>query len=401
MCRWTNASDHSLGGQWQWVENEDVLVPFDGYCITQAAPKTYTFAGKLNAPVTTTVVLDHRDTEGYAFAANSWTAPIKIQEMQDEDFKNTERTIYIYHTGTYTDWEDYGTPVSAVAPGEAATLPGQYAAIPIHSSPYLAGADSVIPAMQGFFVKTTPGEDATLKLVYNRVVYDSKYFKTSTQPMRAPGRYGAPEVMQLIVSGESSGADRVHLLARSDFSDEFEDGWDGRKLDGDAAAPKLAVVKEAGEMSVAALPTADERYLSFRAGNDSVYTFSFDYDGETIYLYDRVTEEATEIRTGNTYTFRATNHTASNRFLITTTPPLKTPTSIAVVETGDGLHIENYGVETVEVRIVDMQGRVLYRLESSESILDIVPSLPAGVYLAHIVAGEHKAVVKLIGGQVQ
>lgn len=400
MCRWTNASDHSLGGQWQWVENEDVLVPFDGYCITQAAKKTYTFSGKLNAPVTKTLVLDHRDADGYAFAANSWTAPIKIQEMQDEDFKNTERTIYIYHTGTYKNWQNNGTPVDAHS-GEAATLPGQYAAIPIHSSPYLAGADSVIPAMQGFFVKTTPGEDATLKLVYNRVVYDSKYFKTSTQPMRAPGRYGAPEVMQLIVSGESSGADRVHLLARSDFSDEFEDGWDGRKLDGDAAAPKLAVVKEAGEMSVAALPTADERYLSFRAGNDSVYTFSFDYDGETIYLYDRVTEEATEIRTGNTYTFRATNHTASNRFLITTTPPLKTPTDIAVVETGDGLHIENYGGETVEVRIVDMQGRVLYRLESSESILDIVPSLPAGVYLAHIVAGENKAVVKLIGGQAQ
>ncbi|MBR6115947.1 MAG: InlB B-repeat-containing protein [Paludibacteraceae bacterium] len=398
MCRWNVAS--GMGGLWQWVENEDVLVPFDGYCITQAAPKTYTFAGKLNAPITTTLILDHRDAEGYAFAANSWTAPIKIQEMQDEDFKNTERTIYIYHTGSYANWGTNGSPVNA-ASGSAATLPGQYAAIPIHSSPYLAGADSVIPAMQGFFVKTTPGEDATLKLVYNRVVYDSKYFKTSTQPMRAPGRYGAPEVMQLIVSGESSGADRVHLLARSDFSDEFEDGWDGRKLDGDAAAPKLAVVKEAGEMSVAALPTADERYLSFRAGNDSVYTFSFDYDGETIYLYDRVTEEATEIRTGNTYTFRATNHTASNRFLITTTPPLKTPTDIAVVETGDGLHIENYGVETVEVRIVDMQGRVLYRLESSESILDIVPSLPAGVYLAHIVAGEHKAVVKLIGGQVQ
>lgn len=398
MCRWNVAS--GMGGLWQWVENEDVLEPFDGYCITQAAPKTYTFAGKLNAPITTTLILDHRDADGYAFAANSWTAPIKIQEMQDEDFKNTERTIYIYHTGSYANWGTNGSPVNA-ASGSAATLPGQYAAIPIHSSPYLAGADSVIPAMQGFFVKTTPGEDATLKLVYNRVVYDAKYFKTSTQPMRAPGRYGAPEVMQLIVGGESSGADRVHLLARSDFSDEFEDGWDGRKLDGDAAAPKLAVVKEAGEMSVAALPTADERYLSFRAGNDSVYTFSFDYDGETIYLYDRVTEEATEIRTGNTYTFRATNHTASNRFLITTTPPLKTPTDIAVVETGDGLHIENYGVETVEVRIVDMQGRVLYRLESSESILDIVPSLPAGVYLAHIVAGEHKAVVKLIGGQVQ
>ena len=399
MCRWTTAADGSLGGQWQWVENDDVMFPFEGYCITQAAPKTYTFAGKLNAPTTKTLLLNHRDADGYAFAANSWTAPIKIQEMQDADFTNVEKAIYIYHSGSYANWGTNGSPVNA-ASGSAATLPGQYAVIPIHSSPYLAGADSVIPAMQGFFVKAT-GANPMLKLVYNRVVYDAKYFKTSTQPMRAPSRSGAPEVMQLIVSGEGSGADRVHILSRGDFTDEYMDGWDGRKLDGDAAAPKLAVVKEAGEMSVAALPTADERYLSFRAGNDSLYTFSFDYDGETIYLYDRVTEEATEIRTGNTYTFWATNHTASNRFLITTTPPLKTPTSIAVVETGDGLHVENYGGETVEVRIVDMQGRVLYRLESSESILDIAPSLPAGVYLAHIVAGEHKAVVKLIGGQAQ
>jgi uncharacterized repeat protein (TIGR02543 family) len=399
MCRWTTAADGSLGGQWQWVENDDVMFPFEGYCITQAAPKTYTFAGKLNAPVTKTLLLNHRDADGYAFAANSWTAPIKIQEMQDADFTNVEKAIYIYHSGSYANWGMNGSPVNA-ASGSAATLPGQYAVIPIHSSPYLEGADSVIPAMQGFFVKAT-GANPMLKLVYNRVVYDAKYFKTSTQPMRAPSRSGAPEVMQLIVCGEGSGADRVHILSRGDFTDEYMDGWDGRKLDGDAAAPKLAVVKEAGEMSVAALPTADERYLSFRAGNDSLYTFSFDYDGETIYLYDRVTEEATEIRTGNTYTFWATNHTASNRFLITTTPPLKTPTSIAVVETGDGLHVENYGGETVEVRIVDMQGRVLYRLESSESILDIAPSLPAGVYLAHIVAGEHKAVVKLIGGQAQ
>lgn len=144
-------------------------------------------------------------TKAMPLRRTAWTAPIKIQEMQDEDFKNTERTIYIYHTGTYKNWQNNGTPVDAHS-GAAATLPGQYAAIPIHSSPYLAGADSVIPAMQGFFVKTTPGEDATLKLVYNRVVYDSKYFKTSTQPMRAPGRYGAPEVMQAIVSGERLGS---------------------------------------------------------------------------------------------------------------------------------------------------------------------------------------------------
>ena len=329
MCRWSSASDGSIGGLWEWVANEDVLVPFEGYCITQESTKTYTFQGKLNAPVTKTLTLDNHDGDGYAFAANSWTAPIKIQEMQDEDFTNAEKAIYIYHSGTYANAAANPDPVDAHS-GAAANLPGQYAVVPIHSSPYLTGADSVIPAMQGFFIKTDPAKVATLKLVYNRVVYDATYFKTSTQPMRAPSRYGAPDVMRLSVTGETFGGDCVHLLARGDFSEEFEDGWDGRKLEGDANVPQLAVLKEAGEMTVAAIPTAEERYLSFRAGKDLTYTFHFDYEGDLIYLYDIETGIATEIQTGNTYTFVAANKTPMNRFLITKNPP-RTPTDLEEV----------------------------------------------------------------------
>ena len=327
MCRWASGSSGDLDGLWQWVENDDVLLPFEGYCITQEAAKTYEFAGKLNPPVTTTLVLDNRDTEGYAFAANSWTAPIKISQMQGADFTNVEQTIYIYHSGTYTQWDTNKEEVINTQTSDADPSPGQYVAIPINSSPYI-GVDSVIPAMQGFFVKTTSA-DAQLKLVYNRTVYDATYFKTSTQPMRVPRNNDRPEVMQLTVSGDSYG-DRVHLLARDDFSDEFQDGWDGRKIEGDGRAPMLAVVKEAGNMAVAAIPTIDERFLSFRAGEDSIYSFTFDYEGEKIYLYDRLTETATEIRTGNTYTFRATNKTAAARFLITATPP-RTPTAVEPV----------------------------------------------------------------------
>lgn len=330
MCRW--AKESGLGGLWEWVGNDDVLLPFEGYCITQEAKKTYTFAGKLNPPVTTTLTLDSKDEEGYAFAANSWTAPIKIQEMADEDFVNAEKAIYIFHTGSYKDWEDHGgaTAISSKT-GHAGLSAGQYAVVPIHSSPYLTGADSVIPSMQGFFVKTATDKEAKLKLVYNRVVYDAKYFKTSTQPMRTPKRSSteAPELMVLNLFGETYG-DRVHILARNDFSDAFEDGWDGRKIEGDANAPMLSVVKEGGDMSVAAINELDNRYLSFRAGMDIEYTFGFEYEGETIYLYDLFTEQATEILTGNTYTFTAANKTPQNRFLITKNPP-RTPTAMESV----------------------------------------------------------------------
>lgn len=364
MCRWAEGTKDGLGGLWQWVENEDVLLPFEGYCITQESKKTYTFAGKLNAPVTTTLLLDNRDEEGYAFAANSWTAPIKIQEMQDEDFTNAEKTIYIYHSGSYANWTANGTPVSAKN-GAVAELPGQYAVVPIHASPYILGADSVIPAMQGFFVKTTDA-GATLDLVYNRVVYDATYFKTSTQPMRSPRRAARegnpPDVMRLLVAGTSFGGDQVHLLSRSDFSEQYEDGWDGRKIDGDEAAPQLAVVKESGEMAVAAISELEGRELSFRAGKDSEYTFHFDYEGELIYLYDRMTHEATEIRSGNTYTFEASNQTSVNRFLITATPPhVPTDTRSVVFEGSDDKPVKYIDQDRIYIlyrgRIYDVTGK--------------------------------------------
>ena len=372
MCRWTTAG--TMGGLWQWVTNEEVLQPFEGYAITQAAQKKYTLEGKLNLPVTRTLDLNRRDDEGYAFAANSWTAPIKIQEFQDADFTNAEKTIYIYHSGTYANWyTNKETIINADLSG-ATPNPGQYAVIPIHSAPYL-GADSVIPAMQGFFVKTTAA-DAKLKLVYNRVVYDATYFKTSTQPMRAPRRAAAasdgPEVMKLNISGDTYG-DRIYLLSQNGFTESYEDGWDGRKIDGDINAPRLAVIKEAGEMAVAAVESFDERNLSFRAGSDSEYTFSFEYEGETIYLYDRVTGVATEIRTGNTYSFTATNATPENRFLITTNPP-QIMTDVNNVQRDDErstkaqkfirggrLHIFHRGV------VYDAQGaRVQYRKEGAK-----------------------------------
>ena len=390
MCRWTTATTDNLGGLWQWVENEDVIEPFEGYCITQEASKTYTLRGRLNEPVTQRIILNNRDADGYAFAANSWTAPIKIQEMADEDFVNAEKSIYIYHTGSYNEWASGGEVYDGLV-----TKKGQYAVVPIHAAPYVAGADSVIPSMQGFFVKTT-ASGAYLDLVYNKVVYDAKYFKTSTEPMRVAARDAKPEVMRLDLTGDKSG-DQLYVLIRSDFAEEFVDGWDGRKIEGDANVPMLALTKECGDMAVAAIPYGNDHYLSFRAGKDSIYTFTFNYEGETLYLYDQSTEQSVEIKTGNTYTFTATNTVASQRFLITANPPQQVPTSITVVETENSLYFENYNNELIQVRIVDMQGRVIYTCNTTDEIVNIEPYLPLGVYLAHITMGNDSKVVRLIG----
>lgn len=326
MCRWSYISNPVLGGTWVWVENEDRIDPFVGYTITQAATKTYSWTAMLNKPDTKVIPLTYStDAEGFAMVANSWVAPINISAMEAGDFDGAEPTIYIFNAGSYAQYTAGGEPGDATTVDK--TSAGQYSAVPVNSAPYVG--ISTIPPMQGFFVKTT--RNGNLTLDYRKIVMDSVNFRSSTTPIRLPRRLPAveaeaedapivPAVMRLNVESENWG-DKVFLLSHSEFGDAYELGWEGKKAEGDARAPYLAVVEPAGEMAVAAVESFDERNLSFRAGSDSEYTFSFEYEGETIYLYDRVTGVATEIRTGNTYAFTATNATPENRFLITTNPP--------------------------------------------------------------------------------
>ncbi len=324
MCRWSYISNPELGGTWTWVENEDRIDPFVGYTITQTAAKTYTWTGTLNAPEEKVLTLRYTaDAEGFAMLANSWVAPINIGAMEAGDFDGADPTIYIFNSGTYGQYKTGGTPAGDARVTDK-TGAGQYTAVPVNAASYVGM--STIPPMQGFFVQTT--RNGNLTLDYKKIVMDTINFESTTTPMRSPQRVAEeeptgkiiPEVMQLNIVSENWG-DKAFLLAHSEFSDAYELGWEGRKQEGDVRAPYLAVDVPAGAMSVAAVSDFEERELIFRAGEDSVYTFHFDYSGETIYLYDRLTEQATEIATGNTYAFVAKNKTPMPRFLITANPP--------------------------------------------------------------------------------
>ncbi|MBQ2540028.1 MAG: InlB B-repeat-containing protein [Paludibacteraceae bacterium] len=410
MCGWESEGEF-VSSNWVWVENEDRIQPFKGYCITQKAQKKYTHRGNLCLPETKELPLYYFDSDmdgpGFNMFANSWVAPIDITKMTSEDFgSGVEPTIFIYNTGTRAQYDDiYPDPLTdPITTDGDGTAPGQFNAIPVNAASYMDGSLQKIPTMQGFFVRTA--NESSLTLDYKRICFDSETHNTTAETMRAPQRKAdeepatekiVPEVMRLDVRSANWG-DRVYILSHHEFSDAFDRGWDGTKQEGDADAPMLAFVQESGLLAVAAVESADDRYLSFRAGHDSIYTFTFDYNGEKIYLYDQLTRQATQIRTGNTYTFVAHNETAANRFLITTTPPMM-PTDIEVVETDDGLHVENYGEQPVQISIVDMQGRILYNMHTTQAVLDIRPLLPAGVYVAYIVAGDKKQVIKLIGGE--
>ena len=330
MCSWE--SEGTVSSNWVWVENEDKIQPFKGYCITQQTAKKYIHKGSLSRPETKDLPLYYftsPDGDGFNMFANSWVAPIDISKIEEDDFNSAaEPTIFIYNTGTRANYNTGGAPSTT---GQN-TGAGQFNAIPINASSYMPDALTKIPTMQGFFVQAT--KEGLLTLDYKKICFDDKDFQTTAETMRAPKRRTetskvekiVPEVMRLDVVSANWG-DRLYILTHEEFSDAFDRGWDGSKQEGDTKAPMLAFIQGNKQLAVAAIESLEERELSFRAGEDTEYTFCFQYEGETIYLYDRLADQAVEIKTGNTYSFTAENKTPAKRFIITKNPP-RIPTDI-------------------------------------------------------------------------
>ena len=130
-------------------------------------------------------------------------------------------------------------------------------------------------------------------------------------------------------------AANAYILGREDFADSFDDGWDGRFMEGDEAAPQLYAPTENGNLVINCVPNIEGTVVCFKRGSvDSEYTFTFDYEGEeSWYLNDQKEQESTLISALDSYTFHSSADDMPARFVVSRTPIYKTPTG---VENADG-----------------------------------------------------------------
>lgn len=313
---------------WAVIPNGGPLVPFRGYCVTHPeSPHTYWMEGTL---VSTTNQDISIPANRFVVVANSWTAPIQINELTDDDMEGlTDKTIYFFNTGSDPNQE-----------GELDKENGRYAAgtyvsVPIHSAPYTG--DSYIPSMQGFYV-VGGGADGTLHLDYERHVR-AKRENVPSGPMHAPARRvvadDEPQVAKFLFRGTRYD-DRLIILERPDFTRGYDSGWDGEQWGGNAAAPMSYVVTETRWDAVSAIPEYEGTVIAFRAGEDSEYTIHFDYDGmeDALYLLDTDTQIYTRVLKGNSYTFTCTDKAEHNRFILTRKAP-QIATATENINTGE------------------------------------------------------------------
>ena len=325
---------------WTRLSGSDRLEAFEGYCVFSADPlgHVYWMQGTLVASEDQTISLAYRggestDAINENLLANSWAAPIRINAFEETDFVNADATIYIYNSGSPDDYAENSDKAID-------DLPGQYSVFTPGSA---TDADN-IPSMQSFSVyanNDNPSLSPQISLNYERLVYEPASDGLAITPTRTPARwhesgYGEPERLRLYVTGESGYGDRLYMLEREDYSEGYENGFDGRKIFGEAVAPQLYAVTSEGNMAINCLPTWEGAVLGFRKGTeDATYTFTFDYSGDDQwYLNDLKEQLSTRIAPDNSYLFYAGEGDQAARFVISRTPLHGTPTAIDNVVKG-------------------------------------------------------------------
>ena len=274
-------ADGSYFSKWIVLNNESNLTKFKGYEITQDAPTKYSIQGELifcDQDITlthsATVVAGSIDTNQYNrryglgqnIFGNSFTASILISEMMFP--AGVESTVYMYNTGTFGEW----AALDRATTNDQAQTAGNYIAIPKGTADLMEYGK--IPSMQGFLLRHLAyGENEspiTMRLYYDDI-------SDNTKPQLAPkfnnGKTNDELGFVRVQLSSKSTIDNLWLFSRAGTSENYDEGWDGRKYFGTPTAFIFADTPD-GPMQVSTTETIDGNVISFYPNGDKEYVFT-------------------------------------------------------------------------------------------------------------------------------
>lgn len=336
--------------------------------------------------------------EGQNMIGNSWTAPIHLTSMTADDFENATATVYIYNTGRDDLVQGYdGTASSA----NGSTQAGQWISIPVAATalnPWQG--PKVIPAMQAFEVDLEEGKTSgILHLNYDKHVRTIATPEEENLPLRAP-KYPSnrPSMIRLRVADSTTYTD-LYLIEGDQFTDEFDNAWDGKYQPCDGRSATLYAMSPIGDMAVLAQQSVNNTSVVFEPGKKSEYVFTFGYDGDvTYYLNDMQLKTSTEIKEGNEYRFTYNKGDMKNRFLVTResfdSPNISTGLANIVTD-GNGLQVTNPNQENLQVILIDAAGRLCSIYNTAEPMFNIELPATQGVYMINV-KGETTNIVRKV-----
>jgi len=344
---------------WVSLTNSSQVIPFQGYQICYATPRKVWFSGKLvnrdynsGQLVKTTGAL----YPGQHLLANPYTAAIDIKKI--EFGNDMDKTVYLYNTGTFSDWEKNASKQGG--------NPGQYFGIP-QANAGVGGIPGQVPSMSSMLVKvnnSTP--NAYVKINYNSAIKQN----TEQQRVKREGAETSEHLYTRIDLESKSFSDRLWIFADEKLSRNFDNGYDGYKLYISPNIPQIYAMEQDGNYQINSVDDLNNTSIAFQPGEDTDYQLIFNnYNLEKRYskllLFDLAKEKVMDVTAnGSVYNFTADPKLDSvARFKLITekiqTPDVD-PSKVGFYTENNNLHIYNYG-NTGNVMIYDISGRLLFQ----------------------------------------
>ncbi|MFC2425207.1 MAG: BspA family leucine-rich repeat surface protein [Bacteroidota bacterium] len=422
-----NGDNKRFFQKWHKVKNYDLLEPFVGYEITREQPVVYEMKGQIYigdkqltmtrraAAITTYEGTDHKLKHyglGHNIFGNSYTASIIIDKMELPD--EVDKTIYIYNTGTFSEWAKQKGTLNDLP------VPGRYMAIPQGVASLLWA--NRIPSMQGFMLKFKDEEtvynrpDVTVKIKYDGGVIKNVF------PQRAPAlnnRDRANTTEQPAIAGYvkigligENAQDIMWLIEAANTTDGYDNGFDGENISLQTSASIFAQTPEGKQLQVSSQPSIIDKPFYFRTQNDGKYELILVKNDLNHYhdlqLLDMKTETYTQLSNDTTvYSFSSegSNGNIEKRFVLVNKA---TPTNITDgYDNGDLLDvylladkkllvINNMTQTNATMTMSDITGRAIMQRSVPQGFSQIPVDVANGVYIVSMKAGKNTKNVKVI-----
>lgn len=355
--RMENGTDNTK--HWVSLTNSSQVTPFLGYQICYATPRKVWFSGELvnrdynsgQLPRTTGALYP-----GQHLLANPYTAAIDIQKI--EFGSDMEKTVYLYNTGSFDDWEKNTSKQGG--------NPGQYFGIP-QANAGVGGIPGQVPSMSSMLVKVNnSASHAYVKINYNAAIKQN----TEQQRVKREGAETSEHLYTCIDLESKSFSDRLWIFADEKLSRNFDNGHDGYKLYITPNTAQIYAVEKDGNYQINSVDDLNNTSIAFQPGEDTDYQLIFNNHNlekrySKLLLFDLAKEKVMDVTaSGSVYNFTADSKLDSiARFKLITekiqTPDVD-PSKVGFYTENNNLHIYNYG-NTGNVMIYDISGRLLFQ----------------------------------------
>ncbi len=358
-------SDKDTTTHWRSLTETSIIDPFIGYELCQQNPKFYTFKGELvNSNYNSGQFIKTIDAlyPGQHLFANPYTAAMDIKLI--EFGSGVEATAYLYSTGTFLSWRN----IRDAGEQGLGAAPGQYFAVPKNQAGEF-GIPRQVPSMGTLMVRI-PAAQASTPLSYVSFNYSTVTMgNIERQRTKSSATTDSQTTTTIDIEGEN-GADRIWIMSHDSYTRDFDNGFDGKKLTGNALSPQFYAVENDGNYQINSVDDINNTTLAFQAGQDTDYKMTINHDVNTlakyakIYLHDLVENKVIDIsHSGTEYVFKASSATNTKlrfKILAQKTENVESEINNSKVYSYDNkIFVQSFSETDGTVYVYDISGRTI------------------------------------------